>query len=51
MKAGAKGYITKNSAPGILITAIQKIGPGSNQGNSLFIDRGMTLYPGFAEGG
>jgi two-component system invasion response regulator UvrY len=28
MKAGAKGYITKNSAPGILVTAIQKIALG-----------------------
>jgi len=38
MSAGAKGYITKNSAPGILATAIQK--------NS----RGRTLYrAGFNE--
>ncbi|NOT12810.1 MAG: response regulator transcription factor [Methylococcaceae bacterium] len=28
MSAGAKGYITKNSAPGILIRAIQKIADG-----------------------
>lgn len=28
MKAGAKGYITKNSAPEILVTAIQQIAAG-----------------------
>jgi two-component system invasion response regulator UvrY len=28
MNAGAKGYITKNSAPDILVTAIQKIAAG-----------------------
>ncbi len=36
MKAGAKGYITKNSAPGILVTAIQKIAAGE-----IFIEQGL----------
>lgn len=36
MKAGAKGYITKNSAPGILVTAIQKIAAGE-----IYIERGL----------
>jgi len=36
MSAGAKGYITKNSAPGILATAIQKIA-----GGELYIEQGL----------
>ncbi|HEY8035222.1 MAG TPA: response regulator transcription factor [Methylobacter sp.] len=36
MKAGAKGYITKNSAPGILVTAIQKIAQGE-----IYIEQGL----------
>ncbi len=36
MSAGAKGYITKNSAPGILATAIQKIAEGE-----LYIEQGL----------
>jgi DNA-binding NarL/FixJ family response regulator len=36
MKAGAKGYITKNSAPGILVTAIQKIAQGQ-----IYIEQGL----------
>lgn len=36
MKAGAKGYITKNSAPGILVDAIQKIAEGG-----IYIEQGL----------
>jgi DNA-binding NarL/FixJ family response regulator len=36
MKAGAKGYITKNSAPGILVEAIQKIAKGE-----IYIEQGL----------
>ncbi|MFA6164756.1 MAG: response regulator transcription factor [Methylobacter sp.] len=36
MNAGAKGYITKNSAPGILVEAIQKIAEGE-----IYIERGL----------
>ena len=36
MKAGAKGYITKNSAPSILVTAIQKITEGE-----IYIEQGL----------
>ncbi|MDO9048697.1 MAG: response regulator transcription factor [Methylobacter sp.] len=36
MSAGAKGYITKNSAPGILVTAIQKIA-----GGEIYIEQGL----------
>lgn len=36
MSAGAKGYITKNSAPGILVTAIQKIAAGE-----MYIEQGL----------
>ncbi|HEY8158074.1 MAG TPA: response regulator transcription factor [Methylobacter sp.] len=36
MNAGAKGYITKNSAPGILVTAIQKIAAGE-----MYIEQGL----------
>jgi len=36
MNAGAKGYITKNSAPAILVTAIQKIANGDN-----YIEEGL----------
>lgn len=36
MKAGAKGYITKNSAPEILVTAIQKIASGE-----IYIEQGL----------
>jgi two-component system invasion response regulator UvrY len=36
MKAGAKGYITKNSAPGILVEAIQKIAEGG-----IYIEQGL----------
>lgn len=36
MEAGAKGYITKNSAPGILVTAIQKIAAGE-----IYIEQGL----------
>jgi two-component system invasion response regulator UvrY len=36
MNAGAKGYITKNSAPGILVTAIQKIAEGE-----IYIEQGL----------
>lgn len=36
MKAGAKGYITKNSAPEILVTAIQKIAVGE-----IYIEQGL----------
>ena len=37
MKAGAKGYITKNSAPEILVAAIQKIA-----GGGIYIEKGLT---------
>jgi two-component system, NarL family, invasion response regulator UvrY len=42
MKAGARGYITKNSAPGILVTAIQKIAQGE-----IYIEQGLmkTILP------
>jgi DNA-binding NarL/FixJ family response regulator len=36
MSAGAKGYITKNSAPDILVTAIQKIAAGE-----IYIEQGL----------
>jgi DNA-binding NarL/FixJ family response regulator len=36
MQAGAKGYITKNSAPGILVAAIQKIAAGE-----IYIEQGL----------
>ncbi len=36
MNAGAKGYITKNSAPDILVTAIQKIVAGE-----IYIEQGL----------
>ncbi len=36
MNAGAKGYITKNSAPAILVTAIQTIADGAN-----YIEQGL----------
>jgi two-component system, NarL family, invasion response regulator UvrY len=36
MNAGAKGYITKNSAPGILVTAIQKIAAGET-----YVEQGL----------
>jgi two-component system, NarL family, invasion response regulator UvrY len=36
MNAGAKGYITKNSAPGILVEAIQKIAAGET-----YIEHGL----------
>ncbi|MDP1970129.1 MAG: response regulator transcription factor, partial [Methylobacter sp.] len=36
MNAGAKGYITKNSAPGILVTAIQNIA-----GGEIYIEQGL----------
>lgn len=36
INAGAKGYITKNSAPGILVTAIQKIAAGE-----IYIEQGL----------
>jgi DNA-binding NarL/FixJ family response regulator len=36
ISAGAKGYITKNSAPGILVTAIQKIAAGE-----MYIEQGL----------
>jgi DNA-binding NarL/FixJ family response regulator len=36
MKAGAKGYITKNSAPGILVEAIQKIA-----GGEIYVEQGL----------
>ncbi|WP_411728333.1 response regulator [Methyloglobulus sp.] len=36
MNAGAKGYITKNSAPGILVAAIQRIADGD-----IYIERGL----------
>jgi two-component system invasion response regulator UvrY len=36
INAGAKGYITKNSAPGILVTAIQKIAAGE-----MYIEQGL----------
>lgn len=36
MNAGAKGYITKNSAPGILVDAIQKIADGDS-----YIEQGL----------
>ncbi|MGZ5007009.1 MAG: response regulator [Methylobacter sp.] len=36
MNAGAKGYITKNSAPGILVEAIQKIAAGET-----YIEQGL----------
>jgi DNA-binding NarL/FixJ family response regulator len=38
MSAGAKGYITKNSAPNILIDAIQQIADGD-----LYIEQGLGL--------
>lgn len=37
MNAGAKGYITKNSAPDILVTAIQQIAAGE-----IYIEQGLT---------
>ena len=42
MKAGARGYITKNSAPGILVIAIQKIAQGE-----IYIEQGLmkTMLP------
>ena len=39
MKAGAKGYITKNSAPGILVEAIQKIAAGE-----VYIEQGLMKH-------
>lgn len=36
MNAGAKGYITKNSAPGILVEAIQRIA-----GGGIYIEQGL----------
>ncbi|TRW94554.1 response regulator [Candidatus Methylobacter oryzae] len=36
MNAGARGYITKNSAPNILVTAIQKIAAGE-----IYIEQGL----------
>ncbi len=36
MNAGAKGYITKNSAPGILVEAIQQIAAGE-----IYIEQGL----------
>lgn len=36
MNAGAKGYITKNSAPGILVEAIHKIAAGE-----IYIEKGL----------
>lgn len=36
INAGAKGYITKNSAPGILVEAIQKIAAGE-----VYIEQGL----------
>jgi len=36
INAGAKGYITKNSAPGILVTALQKIAAGE-----MYIEQGL----------
>ena len=36
MNAGAKGYITKNSAPGILVEAIQRIAEGE-----IYIEKGL----------
>lgn len=36
MNAGAKGYITKNSAPGILVEAIQKIAEGG-----IYLEQGL----------
>lgn len=36
MNAGAKGYITKNSAPGILVAAIQRIAEGNS-----YIEQGL----------
>ena len=36
INAGAKGYITKNSAPGILVEAIQKIAAGK-----IYIEHGL----------
>ncbi len=36
MNAGAKGYITKSSAPGLLVTAIQKIADGD-----IYIEQGL----------
>jgi Response regulator containing a CheY-like receiver domain and an HTH DNA-binding domain len=36
IKAGAKGYITKNSAPEILVTAIQQIAAGE-----IYIEQGL----------
>jgi two-component system, NarL family, invasion response regulator UvrY len=39
MMAGAKGYITKNSAPAILVEAIQKISEGGE-----YIEEGLLKY-------
>jgi two-component system invasion response regulator UvrY len=39
INAGAKGYITKNSAPGILVTAIQKIAKGD-----IYIEQGLIRH-------
>jgi two-component system invasion response regulator UvrY len=40
INAGAKGYITKNSAPGILVAAIQKIAEGD-----CYIEQGLKISP------
>lgn len=40
MKAGAYGYITKNSAPSILVTAIQQVASGSH-----YIEQGLLKQP------
>jgi DNA-binding NarL/FixJ family response regulator len=40
INAGAKGYITKNSAPAILVEAIQKIAAGE-----MYIEQGLTKKP------
>ncbi|WP_020565300.1 response regulator [Methylosarcina fibrata] len=40
LNAGAKGYITKNSAPGILVEAIQRIAQGGR-----YIEQGLKITP------
>lgn len=40
LNAGAKGYITKNSAPGILVEAIDRIAQGNH-----YIEQGLKTTP------
>jgi two-component system invasion response regulator UvrY len=40
INAGAKGYITKNSAPGILVEAIERIAEGDH-----YLEQGLKMTP------